>query len=67
MTHKTYAPRSRACRSATTIPRTPPGSTSPTCRDKIPVHQGFALLVAPLRLVGATGPPVRMFARWEVV
>jgi kynurenine formamidase len=33
--------------------------------EKIPVHQGFALLTAPLRLVGATGSPVRMFALWE--
>jgi kynurenine formamidase len=34
--------------------------------ERIPVHQGFTVLVAPLRLVGATGSPVRVLALWEV-
>jgi kynurenine formamidase len=34
--------------------------------DRIPVHQGFSVLVAPLRLAGCTGSPVRIFALWEV-
>jgi len=33
--------------------------------DRIPRHQGFDVIVAPLRLVGATGSPVRIFAVWE--
>ena len=34
--------------------------------DRIPMHQGFSVLLAPLRLVGCTGSPVRVFALWEV-
>lgn len=30
--------------------------------ERIPVHHGFSLMVVPLRLVAATGPPVRVFA-----
>ena len=33
--------------------------------DRIPVHDGFTIMVVPLRLVGATGSPVRIFALWE--
>jgi kynurenine formamidase len=33
--------------------------------DRIPVHSGFTVMVVPLRLVGATGSPVRIFALWE--
>jgi kynurenine formamidase len=33
--------------------------------DRIPMHQGFSLMVVPLRLVGCTGSPVRIFALWE--
>ena len=33
--------------------------------ERIPVHQGFTLMVMPLRLVGATGSPVRVLALWE--
>lgn len=33
--------------------------------ERIPVHQGFTVMVAPLRLVGATGSPVRVLALWE--
>ena len=33
--------------------------------DRIPVHSGFSLIVAPLRLVGCTGSPVRIFAVWD--
>jgi kynurenine formamidase len=33
--------------------------------EKIPVHQGFTVMVMPLRLIGATGSPVRVFAMWE--
>jgi kynurenine formamidase len=33
--------------------------------DRIPRHEGFAVMVIPLRLVGATGSPVRIFAVWE--
>ena len=33
--------------------------------DRIPVHQGFSVMVVPLRLVGCTGSPVRIFALWE--
>ena len=32
--------------------------------NRIPVHVGFTVIV-PLRLVGATGSPVRVFALWE--
>jgi kynurenine formamidase len=34
--------------------------------DRIPVHSGFTVMIVPLRLVGATGSPVRIFALWEV-
>lgn len=33
--------------------------------DRIPVHSGFTVMIVPLRLVGATGSPVRIFALWE--
>lgn len=33
--------------------------------DRIPMHNGFSLMVIPLRLVGCTGSPVRVFAAWE--
>jgi kynurenine formamidase len=33
--------------------------------ERIPVHQGFSVMVVPLRLVGCTGSPVRIFALWE--
>jgi kynurenine formamidase len=33
--------------------------------ERIPMHQGFSVIVAPLRIVGATGSPVRVFAVWE--
>lgn len=33
--------------------------------ERIPVHQGFSVLLVPLRLVGCTGSPVRIFALWE--
>ncbi|HEY8864599.1 MAG TPA: cyclase family protein [Candidatus Dormibacteraeota bacterium] len=33
--------------------------------DRIPMHQGFSLMVIPLRFVGCTGSPVRIFALWE--
>jgi kynurenine formamidase len=33
--------------------------------EKIPMHSGFAVMVIPLRLVGCTGSPVRVFAVWE--
>lgn len=33
--------------------------------DRIPMHRGFSLMVIPLRLVGCTGSPVRIFALWE--
>jgi kynurenine formamidase len=33
--------------------------------ERIPMHDGFSVLVAPLRLVGATGSPVRVLALWE--
>jgi kynurenine formamidase len=29
------------------------------------MHQGFSVLLVPLRLVGCTGSPVRVFALWE--
>jgi kynurenine formamidase len=34
--------------------------------ERIPVHEGFTVMIVPLRLVGATGSPVRIFALWEV-
>jgi kynurenine formamidase len=34
--------------------------------ERIPRHQGFTVMVAPLRLSGATGSPVRAFAMWEL-
>lgn len=34
--------------------------------DRIPLHQGFSVLMVPLRLVGCTGSPVRVMALWEV-
>jgi kynurenine formamidase len=33
--------------------------------ERIPLHQGFSVMVVPLRLVGCTGSPVRVFALWE--
>ncbi len=33
--------------------------------ERIPVHQGFGVVLVPLRLVGCTGSPVRIFALWE--
>lgn len=33
--------------------------------DKIPLHQGFVLVLTPLRLKGCTGSPVRALALWE--
>lgn len=33
--------------------------------ERIPRHEGFWLNLAPLRIVGATGSPVRIFALWE--
>jgi kynurenine formamidase len=33
--------------------------------NRIPMHRGFAVMVVPLRLVGCTGSPVRVFAVWE--
>lgn len=33
--------------------------------ERIPIHQGFGVLLSPLRLVGCTGSPVRIFAVWE--
>lgn len=33
--------------------------------ERIPMHYGFTVMVAPLRLVGATGSPVRVLALWE--
>jgi kynurenine formamidase len=33
--------------------------------DQIPIHHGFSILLVPLRLVGCTGSPVRVFALWE--
>jgi kynurenine formamidase len=33
--------------------------------NRIPVHEGFSVMVVPLRLVGCTGSPVRIFALWE--
>ena len=34
--------------------------------ERIPRHEGFTVMVAPLRLAGATGSPVRVFAMWEL-
>ncbi|HEX6487594.1 MAG TPA: cyclase family protein [Candidatus Dormibacteraeota bacterium] len=34
--------------------------------NRIPMHQGFSVIVVPLRFVGGTGSPVRIFAAWEV-
>ncbi|HZV50825.1 MAG TPA: cyclase family protein [Candidatus Dormibacteraeota bacterium] len=33
--------------------------------EKIPMHQGFGVMVVPLRFVGGTASPVRIFALWE--
>jgi kynurenine formamidase len=33
--------------------------------DRIPKHSGFSIMLIPLRFVGATGSPVRIFALWE--
>ena len=33
--------------------------------ERIPVHSAFTVMIVPLRLVGATGSPVRIFALWE--
>ncbi len=33
--------------------------------EKIPRHEGFGVILTPLRLVGCTGSPVRVFAVWE--
>jgi kynurenine formamidase len=33
--------------------------------EKIPRHEAFAVIVVPLRLVGATGSPARVLAVWE--
>jgi kynurenine formamidase len=33
--------------------------------QRIPMHQGFGVLLMPLRLVGCTGSPARVFALWE--
>jgi kynurenine formamidase len=33
--------------------------------ERIPMNQGFSVLLVPLRLVGCTGSPVRVFALWE--
>lgn len=33
--------------------------------DRIPRHSGFSIMVIPLRFVGGTGSPVRIFALWE--
>lgn len=33
--------------------------------DRIPRHHGFTIMVIPLRFVGGTGSPVRIFALWE--
>ena len=32
--------------------------------DRIPMHHGFTVLLAPLRLVGCTGSPARVMAIW---
>jgi kynurenine formamidase len=33
--------------------------------DRIPVHQGFSIMVIPLRLMRCSASPVRVFALWE--
>lgn len=33
--------------------------------DRIPRHSGFSVMIVPLRFVGGTGSPVRIFALWE--
>ena len=33
--------------------------------QRIPMHQGFSVLLVPLRLVGCSASPVRAFALWE--
>ncbi len=33
--------------------------------ERIPRHSGFSVMIIPLRLVGGTGSPVRIFAVWE--
>lgn len=33
--------------------------------NRIPMHQGFSILLTPLRFVGCTGSPVRVMAVWE--
>lgn len=33
--------------------------------ERIPMHQGFTVLLCPLRLVGGTGSPARVMALWE--
>ncbi len=33
--------------------------------DRIPRHAGFSIMLIPLRFIGATGSPVRIFALWE--
>jgi kynurenine formamidase len=33
--------------------------------ERIPIHQGFSVLLVPLRLVGCSASPVRVFALWE--
>jgi len=33
--------------------------------ELIPRHSGFSLIVAPLRLMGCTGSPARIFALWD--
>ncbi|HUZ89452.1 MAG TPA: cyclase family protein [Candidatus Acidoferrales bacterium] len=34
--------------------------------DRIPMHQGFGVMVIPLRFVGGTGSPVRVLALWDL-
>jgi kynurenine formamidase len=31
----------------------------------IPRHEGFSVMMIPLRFEGATGSPIRAFALWE--
>ena len=33
--------------------------------ERIPMHEGFGVIVVPLRFKGATGSPVRIYAVWE--
>ena len=33
--------------------------------ERIPRHQGFAVMVISLRLIGCSGSPVRVLALWE--